>query len=154
MMSRACCVRVGLVSAVFGMVLSGAGCAARHCDARQSQTARPVAPAAINHIVFFKLRDPGDAGALIDDSRRMLGEIPGVLSLFAGPHIETGRASVETDYDACLYVGFATPEDYAAYVVHPNHTGLVGKWKDRFEWYRVFDVEDATFAGVGRRTEP
>ena len=153
MMSRAWLLRLVLVSAATGMALSGVGCAARLCDTPQSRATRPMAPAAINHIVFFKLRDPGDAGALIDDSRRMLGEIPGVLSLFAGPHIDTGRASVETDYDACLYVGFATPDDYAAYVVHPNHTGLVGKWKDRFEWYRVYDITDATFVGVGRRAD-
>lgn len=153
MMSRAWCFRLALVFAVSGVALSWIGCAARCCDTLQSRVTRPVAPAAINHIVFFKLRDPGDAGALIDDSRRMLGEIPGVLSLFAGPHLDTGRASVETDYDACLYVGFATPDDYAAYVVHPNHTGLVGRWKERFEWYRVYDVEDATFAGVDWRSE-
>lgn len=106
---------------------------------------QPWTPGAVNHIVLFKLVDPADADGLVADSRKTLAEIPGVVSLFAGRRVDTGRAQAETDYDACVYVGFADTASYDAYVTHPRHTSLVGRWKERFEWYKVYDIADETF---------
>jgi len=108
------------------------------CAARQADRAAPL-----NHIVLFQLTDPADAEALIADSRTELGQIPGVRSLFAGTPFETGRAGVDSSYDACLCIGFESADDYAAYLEHPNHTGLVARWKSRFARTTIYDVRDA-----------
>lgn len=103
-------------------------------------------PARINHIVFFDLLEAGDAPALIADSRASLGPIPEVRSLFCGRHVDAGRAAVRTDYDVCVYVGFDSLDDYAAYVEDPRHKALVARWQGRMEGYRVYDVLDESTA--------
>lgn len=124
------------------LALSG-GCAR---DAQRTRaSAAPAIPAEINHVVFFGLKNPADAPALVDDCRERLSQIPGVISLFCGMHVDAGRPSIQTDYDVCLYVGFPTLDDYETYVSHPLHVALVADWRDRFAWYRVYDVRDETF---------
>jgi hypothetical protein len=117
------------------------GCASTAFD-RAGDAGPPAPPARINHVVLFALHDPRDADALIADSRRSLGVIPGVTSLFCGKHVDTGRPGIMTDYDACVYVGFDSLEDYGAYVADPRHQELVTRWRDRLEGYRVYDVLD------------
>jgi hypothetical protein len=102
----------------------------------------PARPARISHIVFFKLDDPGRRPELLADCDRLLPTIPGVVSYAAGRHLDVGRDTVDGDYDLGLYIGFETEGDYAAYIDHPNHTELVGAWRDRLEWLRVHDVID------------
>ncbi|HRQ72396.1 MAG TPA: Dabb family protein [Phycisphaerales bacterium] len=104
----------------------------------------PPRPAVINHVVFFKLKDSADAARLIDDCDRRLARIPGITSYFCGSHIDTGRPTVETEYDVAFYVGFDTLKDYAAYVDHPLHVAVVAEWRPRFEWIKVYDVHDET----------
>jgi hypothetical protein len=101
-------------------------------------------PARINHVVFVKLHDPADAPELISDCDAMLRTLPMVRRYYAGSHIYTGRATVESDYDVGAYFGFDTADDYAAYVVHPTHVELVTRWRSRFQWMRVYDVLDET----------
>ena len=101
-------------------------------------------PAAISHVVFFKLHDPGDAGALIADCDRLLPGIPGVVCYAAGRHLETGRGAVESGYDVGLYIGFDDAGAYSGYVDDPRHVALVRGWRERLEWYRVYDVLDPT----------
>ena len=98
-------------------------------------------PALINHIVFFKLKDSSDAAALIADCDARLATIPGVVSYYAGQHIDVGRANIETDYHVGFYVGFDSVEDYLGYVDHPDHVAMVQDWRPRFEWIRVWDVQ-------------
>jgi len=101
-------------------------------------------PARINHVVFAKLKEPAHADELIADSDRMLRTIPTVRRYFCGTHLDTGRASVLSDYDVAAYMGFDTEEDYRAYVEHPAHVELVERWRPRLEWLRVYDVLDET----------
>ncbi|MEE2908740.1 MAG: Dabb family protein [Planctomycetota bacterium] len=101
-------------------------------------------PARINHIVFFKLKDPGDTTELIRDCDRDLADIPGVTSYYCGQHGDFGRKNVQTDYDVGFYVGFESDEAYQAYLADPNHVAIVGKWKPRWEWIRIYDVVDNT----------
>lgn len=119
------------------------GCAGGH---GRPETIRVAAPrtALINHVVFFDLKDPADAPALIRDCDRRLATIPGVSSYFCGRHVDTGRATVDSDYDVGFYVGFESREDYAAYVEHPAHVALVNEWRPRFESIVVRDVLDET----------
>lgn len=101
-------------------------------------------PARINHVVFFKLRDPGQAAALIADCDRLLPTIPGVAAYYCGRHHEVGRATIDSDYDVGAFVGFDSDADYAAYVEHARHVELVTTWRPRLEWLRVYDVLDET----------
>ncbi|MCL4742074.1 MAG: Dabb family protein [Phycisphaerales bacterium] len=116
-----------------------------HAQPEAGQAARlPPRPAVINHVVFFKLKDGADADRLVDDCDRRLARIPGITSYFCGKHVDTGRPTVETDYDVAFYVGFDTLKDYAAYVDHPLHVAVVAEWRSRFEWIKVYDVHDET----------
>ena len=104
----------------------------------------PPRPARINHVVFFKLQDPNDTAELIDDCDSKLASIPGVVSYFAGPHLETGRSTVDSDYDVGLYVGFMTEAAYRGYVEHPSHIEVVAKWRPALESLLVRDILDET----------
>lgn len=102
-------------------------------------------PAAISHFVFAKLKNPDDASELIADCDAMLGTLPMVAAYACGRHLDTGRgAPVDANYDVGMYMGFATVEDYNAYVDHPSHVAIVTKWQPRWEWLRVQDVSDPT----------
>ncbi len=117
-----------------------AGCAAPPPAAPPA----PTRPARINHVVFFKLIDPADAEELITDCDALLATIPGIVSYYAGRHLEKGRGNVDSDYDVGLYLGFMSEEDYDYYIRHTNHVEVVVKWKDRLDWLRVHDVLDET----------
>lgn len=127
-------IRLRLIPVVLLFALLLPACASYH--------RYPVRPAVINHVVFIKLADPGDRNQLIADSDRLLIEIPGVVSYYAGEHVDIGRPNVVSDYDVGLYVGFASVPDYEAYLAHPNHVQLVEDWKPRMQWLRVYDIRD------------
>lgn len=128
-----------LAAVLIAAVLAAGGCAAEH--ARRG----PPRPARINHLAFFKLKNPAEADALIADCDSMLATIPGVVSYYAGKHLDTGRGPrVDGDYDVGFYVGFESEADYARYVDHPAHVAAVEKWRPRWQWIRVHDVLDDT----------
>ena len=101
-------------------------------------------PARINHVVFFKLNDPADADELIADCDTELATIPGVVSYYAGRHIELARLNVDSNYDVGLYLGFMSVEDYDRYLSHRNHENITRKWRSRLESIRIHDVLDET----------
>ena len=107
-------------------------------------TQSPRRPARINHLAFFKLNDPADAAALIEDCDRMAAVIPGITAYYAGQHVDVGRPTVDGDYDVGFYTGFETIDDYLEYVAHPEHVALVERWSPRLQWLRVHDVLDPT----------
>lgn len=106
------------------------------------QSAPPPRPALINHVVFFQLSDESDLPELMADCDALAGAIPGIVSYFSGPHLDTGRATVDGEYSLGFYVGFNSADDYAAYVADDVHKSLVAKWMPRLEWLRVYDVYD------------
>lgn len=131
---------------LLGMTISGAGCCCNP-PGRATQcypVYEPPRPARINHLAFFKLKNPADADELITDCDSQLAIIPGVESYYCGRHLDVGRGNVDGDYDVGFYVGFENEDDYRSYVNHPNHIALVEKWKPRWEWIRVHDVLDET----------
>lgn len=101
-------------------------------------------PAPISHIVFVTLADETDRPELLADSDAMLGTIPSVSSYAAGPHLDTGRPSVDDAYSLGIYLGFETERDLAAYVAHPQHVAYVEKWRPRLASLLVRDVLDET----------
>jgi hypothetical protein len=124
-----------IAGGVAGAVLC-AGCA--------TTPTAPSRPAAISHVVFFKLKSAADAPELLTDCDAKLPGIPGVVSYAAGRHLDIGRTNIDSDYDLGLYVGLADEAGYRAYLEHPLHTELVQKWRARWEWIRIYDVYDPT----------
>lgn len=118
------------------LIAAIAGCATRQ--------ATPARPALVNHVVFFKLKNPGDTAELIADCDTRAPRIPGVVSYYCGRHVDIGRPTVDSDYDVGFFVGFNSLEAYRRYVDHPDHVWLVQKWRPRWEWIRVYDILDQT----------
>ncbi len=127
--------------AMLAVLMAGGCCCDSFVCGGRTRAARP---ARINHMVFFKLKDPADATELISDCDTKMAAIPGSVSYFCGRHLDTGRPEVVQDYDVAFYVGFETEEAYAAYVKDSYHVQAVQKWKPRWEWIKVFDVVDET----------
>jgi len=109
---------------------------------RAQSPAPPAAP--VVHVVLFDLTaaDPADhARALADDARRLLRDIPGVESVWAGPKAVDDRDVHVKDYEVALCVRLRSLADLKAYGPHPQHRELVDKWKGRATW-RVIDFYD------------
>ncbi len=104
----------------------------------------PVRTARINHIVFVKLNDPGQASALVADANATLGRLPSLINYSAGPHFDMGRAEVLYDYDVAMTMGFQTPEAYRAYINNPEHQAFVDRWRPLCEWIQIRDMIDET----------
>lgn len=108
------------------------------------QGTRPARPSLISHVVLFDLADPAQADALRSDCDTLLADIDSIQTFVCGRHLETGRSTVHSDYDVGLIVGFASEEDYAAYLADPLHRSLVQKWMPRLDELRVYDIIDPT----------
>lgn len=96
--------------------------------------------APITHVVLVQLKDPTRIAELIADCDRALPGIEGVAGYSCGVPLDMGRSNVTKDYDVGIYVGFATPEGYRAYVDDPRHLSLVERWRDGWKAVRIFDV--------------
>lgn len=135
--------RLVLIFVLCALAICG-GCRNSPSSGPQVRVHAPLRPARINHVVFFKLKNSADAAELIADCDAKLASIPGVVSYYAGRHIDTGRATVDANYDVGFFVGFMTAAEYAGYVQHPDHIAAVEKWRPRWEWIRIYDVLDET----------
>ena len=120
------------------------GCAGTGSTTPAAKSPAAARPAPLVHLVYVKLKNPADAAALVADCDAMLATIPSVNSYFCGTHKESGRATVDANYDVAMGLGFADLAGYEAYVHAPAHESFVEKWKPRCEWIRIHDVEDAT----------
>jgi hypothetical protein len=94
--------------------------------------------------VLFEVNDPGDADELIRDCSSMLTTVPGIVSSYAGTHLDAPREGVDSDYHVGFYVGFMSEADYQTYLDHPAHLEVVKKWRPRLLRLQVFDVVDET----------
>lgn len=101
-------------------------------------------PAAISHVVLFKLHDPAERSALIAECDEILANIPSVVSYACGEPLDLGRPSVDGDYHVGLYVGFDDEAGYKAYRFDDGHIDLARKWKSKSETMRIFDFVDPT----------
>ena len=131
--------KLNVISAIACLTMGAAVVTSSGCQGWTSNR-----PAAINHVVFFTLNDSSRAAELIADCDRRIAGIPGVESYFCGRHVDTGRESVDSNYDVGFYVGFDSFEDYARYVEHPEHKALVEDWQPHLREMLVRDVYDVT----------
>lgn len=98
-------------------------------------------PGRLQHVVLVELTDKADLAAMKADSDAMLPRIPTVRGYACGTPVDIGRATVAKDYDLGIVVQFDTTADYEAYLAHPIHQELVGKWRPR--WRRSYIVDFA-----------
>lgn len=96
----------------------------------------------LTHVVVFWLKDPGNAAgraALIEASEGFRN-IPGVLSVTAGPCIPSARPVVDSSFDVAVSLTFASQADLQRYQDHPQHKAAVeGVLKPLVKKFTVFD---------------
>ncbi len=90
------------------------------------------------HTVYFWLNDGAPEAAqqkLIDDCRTILGQVPTVRQIWAGPPANTPRDVVDNSYACGLTVIFDDPEGHDVYQDHPLHQEFIER--NRAHWARV-----------------
>ncbi len=105
---------------------------------------QPSRPSLISHVVLIRLHDPADAPAALSDCNALLADIESIETFACGGPMESERAMVLGDYDVGLVIGFASAQDYDAYLVDPVHLQLLERWKPRTAQMRIFDIVDPT----------
>jgi hypothetical protein len=83
--------------------------------------------AGITHVVICWLKSPGDSAArqqLIDTSYGFR-QIPGVVSVTAGPPLPSTRPVVDSSFDVAVVMQFKDEQALRAYEQHPIHKKAV-----------------------------
>lgn len=95
----------------------------------------------IHQVVFWlKTATPDSAkDQLIADCRRLLGGIPGVRQLYAGPPAMTPRDVVDNSYGVGLCVVLEDEAGHHLYQVHDLHTEFIARNKEHWERVQVRD---------------
>ena len=91
------------------------------------------------HLVYFYLKDNGDAEALAQGCRKHLTNIPGVLRLEVGTPAGTPRDVVDNSYGVALMVEFADQAGHDVYQDHPDHVRFIEENKQYWSSVKVFD---------------
>ena len=91
------------------------------CQSVPRSSALP--PGGITHTVVFWLKDHGNAAQRAKIIETSLGfrQIPGVLSVTAGPCIPGSRPIVDSTFDVAVTLTFASMADLKGYLEHPIH---------------------------------
>jgi hypothetical protein len=94
------------------------------------------------HTVYFWLNDgtPDPARRqLIDDCRDILGQVPTVRQLWAGPAAGTPRDVVDNSYGCGLTVIFDDRAGHDVYQDHPLHLEFIERNKEHWRRVQVYD---------------
>jgi hypothetical protein len=77
----------------------------------------------VQHVVIGWLNEPGNAEARqkVIEASYGFAEIPGVLSVSAGPSLSSERAIVDSSYDVGVVITLKDAAALAAYLEHPKH---------------------------------
>jgi len=141
---------VGLMAAVaigLGGCRTDGGSRARDGGDAQRVGAAPARMGPILHVVLVRLKDPLDTAACADATLAMVDQIPSITGAFVGLHLETGRDTVQGDYDVCLTMSFESREGLDAYIEHPAHLAILEQWGPRIEWIRIHDAREVRAGG-------
>jgi hypothetical protein len=97
--------------------------AALLCSACQTTTTT----GRIQHVVVFWLKDHGNAAqrAKIIETSETFRNIPGVVSVTAGPCIPSPRPIVDSSFDVAVTLTFSSQTGLQRYVEHPLHKAAV-----------------------------
>ena len=96
----------------------------------------------VAHMVYFTLREPTPAAQkkLVEDCRRYLKEIPGIVFFAVGPRIaDLARPVNVQDFHVGLHVIFNSREAHDRYQTDERHQRFIAENKGGWERIRVFD---------------
>ncbi len=96
------------------------------------------------HMVFFWLQDgtdPAVAGQLRDGCLELLGDIPGVRHIWAGPPAMTPREVVDNSYAVGLCVVLDDAAAHDVYQTHPLHLEFIKRFKPHWKRVQVYDFQ-------------
>ncbi|AFY83535.1 Dabb family protein [Oscillatoria acuminata] len=96
----------------------------------------------VHHIVLIKLQPdvtPEEIEQTIEDNRRLISAIPGVLEVSLGPKARDDREVHLKDYDLGLYVKLSNNADLDIYGPHPNHQEFLARNRSKIANIRVID---------------
>jgi hypothetical protein len=84
---------------------------------------RATTPGRVHHVVLCWLKSAGDAEARdrIIEVSKGFADIPGVVSVSAGPVLPSNRAIVNSSFDVAVVLVFEDRRALAAYLEHPEH---------------------------------
>ena len=94
------------------------------------------------HVVLFWNKPDAPAHAqqqIIDDARRLLGAIPNVVTLRAGPTAGTPRDVVDNSYSVGLLVVLTDSAAHDVYQTHPLHLEFIARNKPFWARVQVYD---------------
>ena len=94
---------------------------------------------ALQHVVLVELDDPALAAAMTRDMQEAFERIPTLRRWEIGPHVDTGRATVQRWYTLGVLTQFDSVADYQAYLQDARHEALVQKWKPHWKRAEMFD---------------
>lgn len=79
------------------------------------------------HIVLYKTykHNPRSAYLIIREANRLLRDIPGIVSFFAGETVNLGRGVGDGQFDVVLSIVFASGDAYRRYMSHSKHMEFV-----------------------------
>jgi hypothetical protein len=96
------------------------------------------------HTVFFWLKDsppPGERDRLVQSCRELLGKIPTVKNLWAGPPAATPeREVIDAGYDVGLTVVLSDMAAHDVYQEHPLHKEFIARHKEHWKRVQVYDA--------------
>ena len=98
------------------------------------------------HVVFFWVPQDAPATAkqqIADDCRRLLSQIPGLISIEVGRPAMTPREVVDNSYDVGLLTTFANSAGHDVYQTHPLHLEFIARNKAYFGRVQVYDFDTA-----------
>jgi hypothetical protein len=104
--------------------------------------APPYNSAMFIHTVYFWLTDNAPPTArehLVRDCRQILGKIPTVRHLFAGPPAMTPRDVVDNSYSVGLTVILDDAAGHEVYQKHPLHVDFIAANKPNWKRVQVYD---------------
>jgi hypothetical protein len=98
------------------------------------------------HTVYFWLYEGTPAAArdqLVADCHGLLGRIPTVRQLWAGPPAETPRDVVDNSYGVGLTVVLDDRSGHDVYQDHPLHLEFIERNRTHWQRVQVYDFTDA-----------
>ena len=96
----------------------------------------------INHVVLLTLKDPSETEQVLKDCKELLSQVPEVKTLWVGTPTDIGRgAEVDGNYNVGICVGFASLDDYRAYMKAPHHMEFGNRWRTSFSAQKIYDVK-------------
>ncbi len=94
------------------------------------------------HTVYFWLKQGTPQAAreqLIGDCLSLLGKVPTVRQIFAGPPAMTPREVVDNSYGVGLTVIMDDKAGHEVYQEHPLHIDFIARNKEHWERVQVYD---------------